>query len=430
MIQRLQAARRWSLGLFIGSTVISQTLMDFLSFVFVLLSLFIWWQSSRIETRPLHSNIPSRFPLWLRVWISFFCAVVLVSMLLNWSLIPDAAWVARRLLDLKWILFLFLFFDTLQTFSWSEKKLSRWSWFICFIGIVGIGVSFLGFDPWKGPDFRVMPIGNHWIRTGGFLSNPMSFAHLLGLFLCLLGPFFWARKSFRPSTQTALWSALFFGGLAFLLTFTRGAWLALIIATLSCAFLRSWRRGFSIVGALSGILIVFSLAWPSFRERLLLSFNWGNDYDSERILIWKTSWQIFRDHPWWGVSPFGSSLLFPSYYSQLGVPEGTPVDHSHNQYLEALVSLGIPGLLLWTILLGIFAGMFWKLLMKTSRAYPADRSWAEGLWMAHVFFLIGGLTESNFLHSKVRTLMALVWALGLVYFYRLNAGHSYKEGSQ
>ncbi|MEI7974023.1 MAG: hypothetical protein WCH11_06620, partial [Bdellovibrio sp.] len=176
MIRHYEEARRWTLGLFVGSSLISQTLMDFISFVFVSLSILVLWQGSRIESQPDNPKAPSAFPYWLRIWFLLFCGFVLVSIALNWSLIPNSEWTFRRLGDLKWILFLFLFFDTLQSFSWKEEYLRHWSWFLCFIGIVGTAVSFLGFDPWKGPEYHVTPIGNNWIRTGGFLSNPMTFA--------------------------------------------------------------------------------------------------------------------------------------------------------------------------------------------------------------------------------------------------------------
>ncbi len=75
-----------------------------------------------------------------------------------------------------------------------------------------------------------------------------------------------------------------------------------------------------------------------------------------RFLMWKVSWRMFLAHPLWGIG-FGRFGMKYGYFQAdyfVQHPQNLyekwlsgNVNHAHNEYLEILTELGIPGLLLF-----------------------------------------------------------------------------------
>jgi O-antigen ligase len=393
----------WTLALFFGSIFVSQSAMDFFAVALVLIYLF---QSLKGLSRHGLSDlfVKSGAEWAFFAWVS----VVVLGFAINSVPLERSL---MRIFELKWIL---LFYVLAKFFSDSlpkEKTLKPWSIFAFVVSLYAVLVFFIGFDPIKGSDYPVTPAGIG-IRTGGLLSNPMTYAHCYGM-LCvlLLGPTL-TKLRWRPKKELT-WPLIASSVLilSLVLSFTRGAWAALAVSVLfllALVGLRYFFMGLIVGGGSVGVLMAL---WEGFRQRIVMVFQFGNSYDSERVWIWKTNWEIFKDFPILGPGYWENKTLLPEYYARVGAPDGLLFDHAHNQYLHILAGTGSLGLLAFV---SIFL-WFLFLSIKTWRKIPVRYYWERGLILGsigvQVFFLIGAITEGNFEHSKVKSLVIVAWAL-------------------
>ena len=70
----------------------------------------------------------------------------------------------------------------------------------------------------------------------------------------------------------------------------------------------------------------------------------------KRASMRKDTWKIFLDHPWMGTGLGTLQTVFPPYET---LYDGRVVNHSHNDYVEALSDTGILGGLCCALFLGM-----------------------------------------------------------------------------
>ena len=362
-------------------------------------------------------------------WFEFFRKFPLRWVVLGWALVFFVSSLTNQLgwehalksfVDFKW----FLFFS-LVAWVWSKDFFSAdaavefFAKSFIFANAFAIVAFFLDYDIIKGPQFRVTPVDGG-IRTGGFYSNPMTLAHVYGFFsVALLGWFlsqyvFGKKRDLLRGKNLFVVLALAMSFVTLMMTYTRGAW----IAVAAGIFLQACWVGWGIRIFMAGTSVVLAAAsfWTGFRERIL-SLYWGNSYNFERLWIWKANWRMFLDHPWLGVGMNENKILISDYYSKIQAPEGLLQDHAHNQMLQYLVTSGIPGFLLSLSFFLSILYFVWR-VFRTSDSTSELKDLALAALGAHIMLIVGGLAEANFDHSKVRYAAILVWASVLGRFFR------------
>ncbi len=389
------------LSLFAVATLISQSGMDLFSGLFGLTALGL------TVTRPEY-----RAHLFRRTgfeWIvGLWFLATFGSLVLGRDLVATPQW--TKLADFKWLFLAVLVGRHLSFIRVQEQKI-LWHWIAFSVASVwAIAIFFLGYDPLH-PHQPMDAFADGTVRTGGFLQQAIVFAQLYAVWLMipigLLVQDLPVLQKLRrqPLAMATIVDAAIWGGLALLLSFTRGIWLAVPVAVLIVLAIRRWM--WALVMAVVGAVTIAGLAavWPALQDRLLQAFQGA---DGERVWIWKANWQMFLDHPFLGVGYNHNVQLLPEYYGMIGAPAGLLESHAHNQYLQILTGTGVIGFL--------FYASFWILLLvriiKRYRVGGQYAGWALGVIGALVVFLLGGAFESNFEHAKIRSVMALV--LGLV----------------
>lgn len=157
--------------------------------------------------------------------------------------------------------------------------------------------------------------------------------------------------------QRFWYGALFLNMSAFLLTFSRGAYLV-AMACGGLALLFFVKKLFTLQGlkkmsllGLSGLLALsFAFGFNFLKtdglvvsERLLLKDDAGFASVSERVDFWKGAWQMTVDNPWVGVGPGGFGAMYPAYQENwLAIS-----DHPHNVLLKISSESGLPAALLF-----------------------------------------------------------------------------------
>ena len=181
----------------------------------------------------------------------------------------------------------------------------------------------------------------------GRASGPFGIPNSLAGFLILLIPATGALAWRSPATGRIWWgwvtAVLTFG---LFLTFSRGAWLSLVLALVAWplfASTRAWPRRLALAGAvmvgLIGLTIFIHGSSSQARERLdRLVADTG---ELSRPILWRGAWQLWQTEPGFGTGAGSFNVLFERHRPVGFVDEPQWV---HNEYLNTLSDYGVMGL--------------------------------------------------------------------------------------
>ena len=257
---------------------------------------------------------------------------------------------------------------------------------------------------------------NH--RADGF-AQPMTAAGFLSMIvpalilLCMTGKVPQKYRLFL-GILTVL------GIVSLLLNGTRGAWIAVAVSCTVVGFMAVQRKKRFFFGLLIAVFVfggIFSFS-PILSGRLATIGDMQFQSNSERILLWKSAFHMFEDHPIAGV---GLSRFREEYQGGYILPEAKEphLDHAHNNIMHMLAECGIIGVSALLI--------FWL----TWFSYGVV-SWRKMRSVAALVFLavllgsfLQGLTEYNLGRSFVMKVYWLLLALCLQWL-RLEKASLYK----
>ncbi|MCX6545090.1 MAG: O-antigen ligase family protein [Acidobacteria bacterium] len=263
------------------------------------------------------------------------------------------------------------------------------------------------------------------LRLGGAEVHPNPVAGCLTLFVPLqiallaAGSHRWMRP--RPSSDSAgvslvvLQIALLGLTLGTLLSMrSRGAWAGLAVATV--AFLMWYGRRTRMVAAVSGAALALAMTLPSPRNVLdSQTFSKAGasllDSVSIRVGLWSKALDGIRDSPLTGLGMNTFRKVMPVRYP-LSSPPAFPnadVAHAHDNFLQAALDLGIPGLVAY-VSLCIVSLVLLVMVYRHSedRVY---RVMAGGLGAGLIAYFVFGITDAIPLGSKLGVLFWLTLAV-------------------
>ncbi len=131
---------------------------------------------------------------------------------------------------------------------------------------------------------------------------------------------------------------------ALYLTKSRGAWMAFIAAVLTLGALINKK---TIAAFLAILLVVFIMLPYSVQEHIFSLADAKSGTTWERLMLWKGTINMIREHPLLGFGVNTYSRNFPKFKP----PEYPDVRYTHNSYLHMAAEIGIPGILLYLIFL-------------------------------------------------------------------------------
>lgn len=243
-------------------------------------------------------------------------------------------------------------------------------------------------------------------RANGFYGHPMTLGGWLCIFLPLLLIEFFEKKLLKQYHWLAgLAFCICSAGLVF--NATRGAWLAVAIVCgllLIYYMLKSKRN--VVIGALFIILIsVVLVNNTKFMHRL----DTIDDFDkyqsnTERILIWQSAWNMFKDHPILGV---GLGQYTENYQKKYISPQAKEpnLGHAHNNFMQMLAENGIVGF-------AGFIAMFGYIILKNSIEWIKTKNvYALMIIASTVCLILQGFTEYNVGNSAVIKMYWLILGL-------------------
>lgn len=183
------------------------------------------------------------------------------------------------------------------------------------------------------------------------------------------------------------------------LSMTRGAWLALIVTVAIFFLLEKKYRPFTakIFAGLAIIFLLVTMFSPKLQSRLTTLTDANYQSNSERVLMWQSALEIFRDYPLCGV---GQKMFFKAYNEQYISPEAKERPdsdrrghtHPHNNLLHRASEGGLIGLLSFVGLYAYFFRLFY-LQRRREKNSPASAGLTAFLILAAL--QLEGLTDTN-----------------------------------
>jgi O-antigen ligase len=263
----------------------------------------------------------------------------------------------------------------------------------------------LGIKSWtNGRDWRATGFYNHWTTYAEMLQLVGSL--LIGLFLAL------PKKNSRNGLLLVL--SIVSLGIALLLTVTRASWLSLLVSATIITALTVRRRTLIVIGACALPLILVGL-FVLKAKRNVGFFDQKDDSIVWRERTWHDGFHLLVSNPRHLLVGVGMDSI-KSHWREWGLFDNgrMPMGHMHSDYLQIALERGVPALIAWLILLGIYAYMLWRVRLRVPPENWIERGVILGALGGLVGFLCSGAVHYNWGDSEVVMVFYLVMGLSLV----------------
>jgi putative inorganic carbon (HCO3(-)) transporter len=269
---------------------------------------------------------------------------------------------------------------------------------------------------------------------GGFHSNEIAgvLLWILPLAFCTLAGVILHRKKDDVENRAGrillivASSAALSGTFVLFLTQSRGAWIGFAVATLLC-ILWLMRERFRVASGWLALLyislIVVAVGLAVARPEVILG---ETVFEAEgtmlsavslagRVEIWSRAIYGIQDFPFTGMGMNTFREVVHILYPLFIISPEFELGHAHNEYLQAALDLGLPGLIAY---LSLHIGAFWMLVRlagqkpSTGLSVRAQRAMIAGLGGGLLAHLIYGLTDAVALGAKPGFLWW--WLLALI----------------
>ncbi len=239
-------------------------------------------------------------------------------------------------------------------------------------GIAGIYGMKTGFNPLKWSKVNTD-------RNSGLAGMVLNYAHNLAFFQVIItGLIFYRNEIKKYINLIFLYIIWAFNLIALVMTYTRGAILAFVVA-IPFYFLKKNKKIFVATGAV--LLIITSLTYKLLGELILRGGS-----DIERLSQWRAALAGFKERPIFGFGYLNFESQSIPLKLKYGIEASYYGGHAHNNYLEALASTGIFGFLLF---------MLWQIFWLVEM-YKRDDLIAKLAIPFIVAFIVSGQTQATF----------------------------------
>ncbi len=361
-------------------------------------------------------RVLNTFPVWIHgfgqpVVLAVLALAGWMMLSLRWSGDPAHGW--DEISELRWFVLVGLIFPAIE-----KRKV------LIAAMCIGIAIAQLAqiLDAFDG--FGIEPLAslvqNHPGRIAGWWHPVVGGSILvgaLGLHLpaALIG-------TGRSRVFGVLGSSAIIVGI--IATGTRGAWIAsvllIVLSVLIGAITRRirWKRVLILAGALVVLAIVAAmLMGDGLRDRLdetrtELAQIMDGQYDSYtglRIRMGQVALEAGVEHPLVGVGAGGYQ-----HWSNEQYPESKVHAHAHNSLLQIWSTLGIVGVVLWTIVLIAMLRASWRIWDQRDEGL-----YGIGPMFAILGLILASLTDSIELNTQTAAMLGALAALSPAYRPRL-----------
>jgi O-antigen ligase len=275
------------------------------------------------------------------------------------------------------------------------------------------GRLLVGQTPMKRLGVESWTRGRDW-RAAGFYGHYVTYAEALQLIASLAFGLFIALPRKRGYSGALLLLALLGLSGALLLTVTRASWLSLVLSALVIVLAGTSRRTALVVAAC--LLPLVLGGWLILKQQRNVGFYDSNDQSiTWRQTVWRESVDLLASRPRHMLVGVGMDSI-KRHWREWGLFEGgrIPVGHLHSTPLQLAVERGLPALVAWLLLLGLYARMLWRLARGSKLENWMERGIVLGALGGLVGFFASGMVHYNLGDSEVAMIFYFIMGLSLV----------------
>jgi O-antigen ligase len=272
----------------------------------------------------------------------------------------------------------------------------------------------LGISNWsRGRDWRATGFFGHWVTYAEVVQLIASLS--LGLFLGL--------SNKRSLVGLLLILAAVGSVFALGMTVTRASWIGFAVSALVMLILSASRRTLLIVGlcaiplVLTSVVVLQQKRSVGFLDRQDQSTSW-------RETVWREGVELLVSKPRHLLVGVGIDSI-KGHWREWGLFDHgrIPIGHMHSNILQIALERGVPALIVWLILIGVYARMLWKIIKRSKQTsigngQSAIDNFPLGLALGAlgglVGFFVSGLVHYNWGDSEVVMVLYLIMGLSLV----------------
>lgn len=262
----------------------------------------------------------------------------------------------------------------------------------------------LGISDWtRGRDWRATGFYGHWVTYAEVLQLIASLA--LGLFLALP-----QKKSLLGWLLLATVVGLVF---ALGMTVTRASWIGFAVSVGVMLMMSVSRRTLLIAGACAIPLVLGGLILLQQKRNVGL-IDSQDQSTSWREMVWREGFDLLVSNPRHLLVGVGMDSIKGHWREWRLFDEGRqPIGHMHSNLLQIALERGVPALIVWLLLMGVYSRMLIGII-RTSVDLPEARGVALGAFGGLAGFFVSGVVHYNWGDSEVVTVFYLIMGLSLV----------------
>ncbi len=263
-----------------------------------------------------------------------------------------------------------------------------------------------------------------YLTSLGANYNAVTVANLNLLFgVCALFTLPW-RLTRLPRLEAAIKiGACALCVIATVVSGTRSSWMLLPVALLvgvSCLAVSRRTRWALLAAGLLSLLAAAAALYalnPRFEEVAAYLHNPGGNTLSDtslgiRLQLWDAALHVFRQHPWFGVGPSGFYEALPGLVGEGVVTPRVAREfgETHNDFMQALVSHGLVGLLAFMALYWVPAAWFARQLRQPDRQLRVAAQLGLLLCLGFTVFSLTELMFRNMRSVPIYCVLLVVFA--------------------
>lgn len=273
-----------------------------------------------------------------------------------------------------------------------------------FVLLVKSGLQFLGYD------HGFLSVA---LRINSTIPHANSLSGYLVIFIPIMLAFIYETKKDKRIFWTLLTG---FTVSALIFTYTRAGWFASVASIFLLVYLLKDKR---LLTVLAVCLAVFCLAFPNVITRTASLLSLSSDLGSlQRIQLWEAALLMWRDNPLTGVGVgnyFHLLMDYVNHYPYLN-QIFEPIE-PHNSFIKVLVETGVPGFILFTVL--IVTLLRKALQLHSFYLNKPQNTVVSGIISGGLAFLLQSNTNSLFHEQRVAVAF---WIMaGLLYAFSVKS---------
>jgi len=268
---------------------------------------------------------------------------------------------------------------------------------------------------------------NHNWRAAGFYGHFTTFAEVLqliisltfGLFIVAISKHkFFARNEEKETGNKYLKPQILLGicvaGLAFalLLTVTRASQFAFFVSALIIVLLNGNRK--IILTLLAAVLPLAIIGFIVYQQTRKIGFDLSDASTQYRLMMWRDGTRLWTENAHNFVFGVGMDSI-KRYRDEWGLFDKgrQPQGHFHSTLVQLVVERGLPALIIWLTILGIYVRTLWRGFKIQDSKFKIEKGIILGCFGALIGFFTSGLVHYNLGDGEVAMVFYILMGISV-----------------